>query len=304
MLKRKQPPNDQPTAPHFKLVKRLPQRSSQPFRFGNLPQTIRDRIYRLCLITEHPTSIVVDETSGWDGEELDTGQIYNSEELVRLTTAIHRQEHLNSNFTAALLQINSTIHEEAAPIIYGLNTFSFMGRNRWIDLIYFEWRLTGISRQSIRTVVIHFLEIKRGYNSELNRASTEGLKSLEKFSVLASLTLVVYEDILTSDLKHLRQIRDSVPGSCRIAIDVRKASRYHKDGGWDHRPVRISSHAVRKMQQWGWAMKGEWELVDQRHRLRHEEDWFEWLDQNHRRGVRFGYLEEPHGIYELCVFLW
>ncbi|KAL8753997.1 MAG: hypothetical protein Q9199_004646 [Rusavskia elegans] len=142
MLKRKQPLDDQPSASHFKLVKRLPQKSRQPFRFGNLPQTIRDRIYRLCLINEHPTSVVVDERSGWDGEELTTGQIYNDEELVRLTTAIHHQERFNSNVTAALLQINSTIHEEAAPILYGLNTFSFTGRNCWLDLIYFEWLLT------------------------------------------------------------------------------------------------------------------------------------------------------------------
>ncbi|KAI4268086.1 MAG: hypothetical protein LQ337_008048 [Flavoplaca oasis] len=301
MLKRKQPVGGQSMASHSKRAKRLPRIPSQPFRFGELPEIIRNRIYHLCLINEHPTSIVVEENFGWDGERLNTGQIYNAEELVRLTTKTHRQPHLDSDLTASLVRINSTIHQEAAPILYGLNTFSFTGRNCWLDLMYFDQRLTELSRRNIRTVAIDFPEVDRGYH-ELDKASVIGMKSLKKFPALASLMFLLYEDILTSDIDSLRKIRDTVSTNCNISVDVRRSSLYHEDGGWDNRPVRISSEALRKMQKWGWAMKGKWELVDERHRLRREKDWLEWLRQNNRRGVRFGYVEEPGSLHGDCIF--
>ena len=49
-------------------------------------------------------------------------------------------------------------------------------------------------------------------------------------------------------------------------------------------------------------MDGTWELVDERHRLRREKDWLEWLRRNNRRGVRFGYVEEPGSLHGDCVF--
>ncbi|KAI4228497.1 MAG: hypothetical protein L6R36_001610 [Xanthoria steineri] len=297
MPKRKQPHDSQLSTSESRPLKHVRQTSPQPneFRFSNHPD-IRDRIYRLCLLNHRPIPIVVKEQSDWDGEDYNAAQNYNNQESVRLST------RLNSDVTAALLQVNSNFHEQAAPVLYGLNTFSFRGKHCWIDLIYFKSRLTDISRRSIRTVVISFPEIERGHASELNGATINGLKSLKSFPGLASLTLVVEEDILTADIQPLRRLRDSVPGSSRVVLDVRKAALYHKDGGWDDRPVRISSEAVRKMQEWGWAMNGEWELVDRHHALRHEEDWLTWLRRNHRRGIQFGYLDEPRGLFEECLF--
>ncbi|KAL8880375.1 MAG: hypothetical protein Q9198_002201 [Flavoplaca austrocitrina] len=170
-------------ASYLKRTRRLPRTTPQPFRFGELPEIIRNRIYHLCLINEHQTSIVGEEDSGWDGERLDTGQIYNEEELVRLTTKTHRQPHVDSNVTASLIRINSTVHQEAAPILYGLNTFSFTGRNCWLDLMYLEERLTELSRRNIRTVAIHFPEVDRG-SHDLDQASVIGMKSLKKSPTL------------------------------------------------------------------------------------------------------------------------
>ncbi|KAL8852528.1 MAG: hypothetical protein Q9221_002652 [Calogaya cf. arnoldii] len=179
-----------------------------------------------------------------------------------------------------------------------------MGSNCWIDLIYFEWRLTETSRRNIRTVVIGFPEIERGVKSDLDRASTGGPKSLKTFPALKALTPVVYEDILTSDLQPLRSIPSSVPATCDIVLDVRMSSVYHKDGGLDNRPIRVSSTALDKMKaDWKWTNNGNWELVDQRHRLRNEEDWLDSLRRNHRREVRFGYLKEPSLFDEGVLFL-
>ena len=114
--------------------------------------------------------------------------------------------------------------------------------------MYFVEHLTELSRRNIRTVAIHFPEVNRGYH-DLDKAGVIGMKSLKKFPALASLTFLLYEDILTRDIDSLRKIRDTVSTHCSISIDVRKSSLYYKDGGWDHRPVRISSEALRKTQK-------------------------------------------------------
>lgn len=297
MPKRKQPLDSQLSTSESRSLKHVRQTSPQEAESRSLPKSIHDldkftlaRIFRLCLINQQPTPIIVEEQFHWYGEPYDASQIYNNEERVRLGT------HLNFNVTAALLQVNSSFHEQAAPVLYGLNTFSFRRKHCWIDLIYFKSRLTDISRRNVRTLVIHFPEIERGHASGLNGATINGLKSLKSFPGLESLTLVVEEDILTADIQPLRRLRDSVPGSSRVVLDVRKAALYHKGGGWNFRLVRISPEAVRKMQEWGWAMNGQWELVDRHHALRHEKNWLTWLRRNHRRGIQFGYLDEE------CVF--
>lgn len=150
--------------------------------------------------------------------------------------------------------------------------------------------------------MIRLPQIDRGRDSKLNDATINGLKSLKSFPGLESFTFVVGDDILTGDIQPLRRLRDSIPETCRVVLDVLKAALYHKDGGCDDRPVRISSEAVRKMQKWGWAMNGEWELVDRHHALRHEKDWLTWLRRNHRWGIQSGYLDEPGGLFEECVF--
>ncbi|KAI4232706.1 MAG: hypothetical protein LQ349_004842 [Xanthoria aureola] len=163
-------------------LKHLRQTSPQQVESRSLPKSIRDldkftlaRIFRLCLVSQHPTPIVVEEQPDWYGEAYYTAQIYSDEEKVRLTT------RRNSDVTVALLQLSSTIHEEAARILYGLNTFSFGGENCWIDPIYFKWRLTDISRRNVRTLVIKIPEIDRGRDGELNGATLNGHKSLKNF---------------------------------------------------------------------------------------------------------------------------
>ncbi|KAI4086340.1 MAG: hypothetical protein LQ339_009047 [Xanthoria mediterranea] len=297
MPKRKQPHGRQLSTSESRSLKHVRQTSPQQAESRSLPKSIHDldkftfvRIFRLCLINQHPTPIVVEEQFDWYGEP------YDNEESVRLST------RFNSNDMAALLQVNSNFHEQAAPVLYGLNTFSFRGKHCWIDLIYIKSRLTDISRRNVCNVVIYFPEIERGHASELNDATIHGLRSLKSFVGLESLTLIVHEDILTGDIRPLRRFRESVPGSCRVVIDVRRAALYHKDGGWDDRPVRISSEAVRKMREWGWAMNGQWELVDRHHALRHEEDWLMWLRRNHRREIQCWFLDEPRGQFEECIF--
>ncbi|KAL8668734.1 MAG: hypothetical protein Q9168_006646 [Polycauliona sp. 1 TL-2023] len=296
MPKRKHSIDSQPSVSESKKVKLPPAPKLGLFQIP----LIRNKIYHFGLVNKHHTSIIVDEPSGWDGERLSVAQIYNDEDLVRLTTKVHHKRQLDSEVTVGLMRINSTIHTEAATILYGHNTFSFMGRNCWLDLIYFESRLTEIGRRSVRNMEIRSPEIDRAFQ-ELDSESISGLKSLKRFPGLGSLTLHLYEDILTSDITYLRKIRHGLPRSCRVVIDIHKSSVYYRNGGRDHRPVRISSGALEKLRQWNWAVKGDFELIDQSHRMHNEERWLKWLRDNHRTGVTNGLVEE-RSLMETCIF--
>lgn len=58
-----------------------------------------------------------------------------------------------------------------------------------------------------------------------------------------------------------------------VSVVIQKANMYYKYGGYYSRLVRISSKALGTIQQWGWDIKGDWELVDQRHDLRDKKAW-------------------------------
>ncbi len=223
----------------------------QPFRFGNLPIEIRDKIYRLRLLNETAIPIVVDDPGDFDGEPLSEGQIFGNPDLVQLTTRINRFRGERFSTDVGLIYINSTIHDEAAAVLYGRNPFKVVGGNSWINFFYFHRRLTGVGRQHLRQLKISLPDIER-FNTaqtvgQLNEFGEEGIKILKHLPSLGDLTFRVGEDIMAADIELLRRIRDACQRQCRIVMDIRKALLYHDPDGFDDRPVRISSSAIQKM---------------------------------------------------------
>lgn len=186
----------------------------QPFRFGNLPKEVRDRIYPLCLVNETPIPIVVDEPSGFDGEPMSEAHIFGNPNLVQLT--IRNNHFWGDRFTigVGLARINSTIHDEAVAVLYGCNTFRFMGEYSWINFVYFHRHLTRVGRQHLRKLEINFPTIARcnsaQITSQFDESSERGIKILKRLPSLAKLMFRVGDDIMTVDINLLRQIR----GSC------------------------------------------------------------------------------------------
>ncbi|KAL8991497.1 MAG: hypothetical protein Q9169_007857 [Polycauliona sp. 2 TL-2023] len=261
MLKRSRYTDSQPWYLIFKKSKPTP---VQKLGLFQVP-AIRDKIYQSCLVNKNPTSLIIPESPSPEGNRLNADQIYS---LGLTTEKDYYHPQLNSDVAASLLQLNSTIHAEAAPVFYGLNTFSFNDSDCWINLTKFEERLTEISRQSVRRVEVRVPEI----DPQLKERSSEcerGLISLDKFSALESLTVHAFFHIVTSEIGALLKIRASLPRGCRVVVAAYATPLYsdEDDGEYDARPLGISLGALDMMHRWEWTIKGDFEPIDHDHWL-------------------------------------
>ena len=231
---------------------------------------------------------MVNEHPGFDDEPYEEYQIYDDEDNVYLTTRNRLA------LQTILLHVNTTIHEEAAPILYGKNDFVFDGQYCTNDLYYFERRLTRVARDHIRNVKTVFPEILDGdVRHEFSVPGSGSLRIFGRFPSLRILQFRVFEDIMTGDVRLLRKIRDSVRQGCQIVLKIGSASIHYEYDSHDMRAVRIGSGAIAKMRKWGWVVEGDFELVDKGHALVNEGKWSRWLQKDRERGLRSGLISEP-----------
>ncbi len=246
-----------------------------PFPFYRLPGELRNKIYHLCLVDARPISIESREPLGFDNQPRSESHLDDGEDNDALTTG--KQTHVNTS----LVRIDSTIHDEAAPILYGHNTFVFEGCCSWNDFSYFKSLLTRTSLKHIRNIEIIFPYLPRFYWSSRSFMPfcRRGLKNLKKLPALQTLTLHLYEDVTPDYYSSLRTIRRGFSGNCQIAINVHEARFLDGHQGVHKRRVRISSKMLRKMHAWGWFTAGSWEVVDKHHPLQMQSLWTLFLYQ-------------------------
>ena len=263
------------------------------FPFLALPGEIRNKIYRMLLVAVNPIRIQAKESPGPDGGTLLVN--YNTPDLALLTIqGCYRSGPCEGlAIGTGMMSASRATYNEATTILYGMNTFSFRGQDCWLDLHYFRTRLTKRSRHLIRRINTQFPEIQREGFLGVTRQGFEsgcqlGLRSLDTFPHLGRLALNLCEDIMTSDIRFLLDLKDACREGPRIIINVCYATFHHGDGKKVDRNVRISSDALRQMKDWGWKVKGNWELVDQHHRLRGERDWRATLTRNRQNGIECG----------------
>jgi hypothetical protein len=192
----------------------------QPFRLGNLPIEIRHEIYRLCLVNETPIPIMVDEPCASDGVRLSEAQFFDNPEPEQLTPRIGRSPMERFTIDAGLLCVSRTIREEAAALLYGHNTFQFLGEDCWIDLFRFRRRLTQ-DRQHLRNVEIATTWSKSAKTViQLSDSSTFGIELSKVLCGLRTLTLRVSEDVMIANIELLRRIRHACREECHIVMDI------------------------------------------------------------------------------------
>ena len=261
----------------------------QPFRFENLPTELRHEIYRLCLINETPIPIVVDEPCASDGVRSSEAQFFDNPEPEQLTPRIGRSPMERLTIDAGLLCVSRTIREEAAEFLYGHNTFRFLGEDCWIDLFRFHRRLTQVGRQHLRYVEIALPETKWSRSvkivSQLSELSVSGTELSKVLPDLRVLTLRVSDDIMIANIELLRRIRHACKEECHIVMDIRTALLYNGLREPEDRPIRISSVAIKRMSEWQWNIKGEYELVGEGHHFKEKAVWLRWLRLNAQKGM-------------------
>lgn len=219
MSKPKRPASRPQQASSSKRSKVSHKANARPFQFGHLPGEIRNQIYFLLLVHPDPISIELDEECGSDDELDDEATIYGDADAVQLTSPT------NHTIEAGILFVNSTIYDEAIPILYGQNTFNFDGAYPWNNFCLFNWSFRNGNERHLSKVFISFPEIERltpgsGIISEFNGPRSHGIKMLKRLENLDTLGFSVSVDIMTHDIELLKKIRDN----CKKAYQVRLPS--------------------------------------------------------------------------------
>ena len=290
---------------------------AQPFQFGHLPREIRDQIYPLLLVNPDPISIRVQEEYDFDGESLD-------EALSRIDydpDAVQLSSPKNHTIEAGILLVNSTIYDEAIPILYGQNTFEFVGPTPWIDFCLFNCNLRNSNSRHLRKVSVDFPDLERLATS-FRGSKAWDVMMLKRMENLETLGFSVSEDIMAHDVEHLKKLRDICDkanqrrlqrkekernkrqgemtdqgkdrgqandnGPCRMDFRFYKLPVMDARASYDERKVRISTRAFESIQSWGWSIEGDFELIGQHHPFDNEEEWRRCLRKERDNGVRFG----------------
>ena len=230
--------------------------AQQPFPFSQLPRELRYEIYNLCLASKSRILIVLKKRPA---SEEHGSQIYNTESHLRLDSSRGR----NSTIGTGLLLLNHSVYDEAISVLYGRNSFLFLGEFGWTVFFQFHDRLTEASRRHLRSLEFTFPDFDRGYlECRSSEAAEGGLAILKGSRHLKALTFEVYDDITDSKIMLLQKIRDCCPHGCQIELDIQKTN---KSILGNLRPIRIGSSALTKMQEWNWKMSGAlFETIDDR----------------------------------------
>lgn len=244
----------------------IAQTERQTFPFSKLPPEIRNIIYSMCLVYEHPMTLEVADPYGGDSSDderpmlNDMSRGYVSDNLVtwRRSTALSQQPTVCTE----LLCVSKAIHDEASAILYGSNTFELVGDYCWNDLALFSWQLLERYRQHVRRLNLEFPDIEPFRNGSISteRLGQEGLLGLDEvrdFHGLESLTMYVYENLGAKVLRTLHEyLKDCC---CRVIMDFPPMLTYD-----DRLVAKISAEAVTEMRSWGWELTGSWAVVESR----------------------------------------
>ncbi|KAK5133035.1 hypothetical protein LTR08_008240 [Meristemomyces frigidus] len=143
---------------------------STAFRFLDLPAELRNAIYMMLLAKRNRVKIL-----GRKIRTVSNGKNANS--TPRTKRIVYS---VQSNSSAAILQVNRQIHAEATPIFYSTNTFFFGDEGNAADLCSFLQQI-GSSKQHIRHVSLEYVSNIKVVQSALHLLKEA--KMLETFEL-------------------------------------------------------------------------------------------------------------------------
>ncbi|KAL9599633.1 MAG: hypothetical protein Q9219_003717 [cf. Caloplaca sp. 3 TL-2023] len=276
---------------------------SNPFPFFQLPPEIRTLIYGLWFIHEHPIALesvpsqrqiygIPLKASPCDVEGVPLRRLsamfddmppesedYQSPKLERLTTRGQYTvpERWPTLFVRFLCTCK-TAHEEVVAMLYGRNTFQFIGDQCWHDLAIFSYQIGERGRQNVHRLTLEYpdtttelLDSRKNVTHHtlrrLMKAGLLGLNEVRKFTRLTTLNLRVYEDLEGSRaIDMLRLLRRYLKeASCHVVLDFLPDVPTDDPVYEAHDFIRTEPAAVEALQAWKWELQGPWiraEIVD------------------------------------------
>ena len=198
------------------------QSSALQFHLFGLPLDLRIMIYETCLLS--PGEIII--------------------QRVR-----HDQEQLESNKRLVpnvnILLVSRQVYREAAPVMYGCNTFKFyLQPDGSTDFNLFESRLNSISRN--RIFHIDFTLIRKAFYYQV--AVYDMLSDLKRLPRLKILRIHMFQDV-GSYLLPLMQYVERSRGNAEVSLKIRTV----RSG---QRLVAVDVSLLDAMRKWNWTVAG------------------------------------------------
>lgn len=214
------------------------------FRLSGLPLELRRTIYEACLTSSE--AIHIDLVLSYE-----TRLVWNK-----------RKHHNPDNqlFNADILLVSRQIYEEAAPVLYGRNTFMFsLYDDGWTVFSLFESRLTNICRNEIRR--LDFCLARGKTFGMLIFPASAPLELLPKLEILR---LQVAMDI-GSDRLGLFKYVEELKGNAQVTLVVESIGS-HGPYGRKRPLISIDASMVDAMRRWGWTVTGEFDVKRSEHK--------------------------------------
>ena len=173
----------------------------------------------------------------------------------------HDQEQLESNKRLVpnvnILLVSRQVYREAAPVMYGGNTFKFyLQPDGWTDSNLFESHLTSISRNRIHH--IDFTLIRKTIYYKV--AVYDMLSNLKRLPRLKILRILMFQDV-GSYLLPLMQYVERSKGNAEVSLMIRRMR-------CRQRLVAVDVGLLDAVQKWNWTVAGDFHVKG----LRREQD--------------------------------
>ena len=202
-----------------------------------------------------------------DNEGLRRRELNAQDDSVYLKSNIPSLLLENCFFNPAIVRISKCVHEEAAPLLYGLNQFRFEGVDGWNDLFYFQQRLLPTSRSHLRLLQLQFPDLFSYNHAELSMTtsftsrveacleSINGLSNLEELRLCLGERIGMCHEVFTQiDLSNIPSI-NAKRGIIKVII--KNETPLDRDAELYCWKIMRSLGFMRKLNEWGWI---GWEL--------------------------------------------
>ena len=165
----------------------------------------------------------------------------------------HDREQLESNKRIVpnvnILLVSRQVYGEAAPVLYGRNTFKFyLESDGSTDFNLFESRLTGISRNGIYHIDFTLI----GKTLYYKVALYDMLSDLKRLPRLKILRILMFHDV-GSYLFPLMEYVERNKGYAEVRLVIRKM--YYRQ-----RLVAVDVSLLDAMRKWNWILAGNFQV--------------------------------------------
>ncbi|KAM0800082.1 hypothetical protein BDR22DRAFT_260465 [Usnea florida] len=199
------------------------QSSVLQFHLFGLPLDLRIMIYEVCLLS--PGEIIIQRVR------------HDQEQLIS-----RKRQVPNVN----VLLVSRQVYGEAAPVMYGCNTFKFyLQPDGSTDFNLFESRLSSISRNRIYHLDFNLIPTTIRYKVTLY----DMLSNLKRLPRLKVLRILVLQD-MGSSLLPLMQYIERSKGNAEVRLLIRKLR-------FIQRLSAVHASLLDAMQKWNWTVAGD-----------------------------------------------